>query len=163
MMSNEPNKLAAISVGPDGGETVFLVGDTYTILLSGAQTGGAFTLLEALVPPDTGPPPHFHQAEDETFILLDGKVTFQIGEDVIDALPGTTVFVPRGTVHSFKNVAATNAKMLFMYNPPGMEGMFTEIGHPGTRNVQAPPLSIADVEAMIAISGKYKFTIVPPK
>ncbi len=162
-MSNEPSNLAAVSVGPDGGETVFLVGDTYTILLSGAQTGGAFTLLEALVPPDTGPPPHHHNAEDETFILLEGKVTFHVGDQVIDALPGTTVFVPRGTVHSFKNVDSNIAKMLFMYNPAGMEGMFTEIGHPGTRNVQAPPLSMADVEAMIAISGKYKFTIVPPQ
>lgn len=163
MMSNEPSNLVAVSVGPDGGETVFLVGDTYTILLSGAQTGGAFTLLEALVPPDTGPPPHHHNAEDETFILLEGKVTFHVGDQVIDALPGSTVFVPRGTIHSFRNVDSGIAKMLFMYNPPGMEGMFTEIGHPGTRNVQAPPLSMADVEAMIAVSGKYKFTIVPPK
>ncbi len=162
-MSNEPSNLVAVSVGPDGGETVFLVGDTYTILLSGAQTGGAFTLLEALVPPDTGPPPHHHNAEDETFILLEGKVTFHVGDQVIDALPGSTVFVPRGTIHSFRNVDSGIAKMLFMYNPPGMEGMFTEIGHPGTRNVQAPPLSMADVEAMIAVSGKYKFTIVPPK
>lgn len=162
-MSNEMSGLKPVCVGPEGGETVFLVGDTYTILLSGAQTGGAFTLLEAIVPPDTGPPPHHHNAEDETFILLEGKVTFSVGDEVIDALPGTTVFVPRGVVHSFKNVHTGNAKMLFMYNPPGMEGMFTEIGHPGTRNVQAPPLSMADVEAMIGVSGKYKFTIVPPK
>ena len=162
-MSNEKSDLTPVCVGPDGGETVFLVGDTYTILLSGEQTGGAFTLLEAIVPPDTGPPPHHHNAEDETFILLEGKVTFHVGNQVIDASPGTTVFVPRGVVHSFKNTDSGLAKMLFMYNPPGMEGMFTEIGHPGTRNVQAPPLSMADVEAMIAVSGKYRFTIVPPE
>ena len=162
-MAAEIRGLAPVCVGPDGGETVFLVGDTYTTLLSGAQTGGAFTLLEALVPPDTGPPPHHHNAEDETFILLEGEVTFQVGDEVIDARPGTTVFVPRGVVHSFKNISGGLARMLFMYNPPGMEGMFAEIGHPGTRNVQAPPLNMADVEAMIAVSGKYNFTIVPPK
>jgi quercetin dioxygenase-like cupin family protein len=156
-------ELKPVSVGPQAGETVFLVGDTYTILLSGKQTGGAFTLLEALVPPDTGPPPHHHNAEDETFILLEGKVTFQVGDDVIDALPGTTVFVPRGVVHSFKNVHDGLAKMLFMYNPAGMDGMFTEIGHAGTRNVQAPPLDMADIEAMIAVSAKYNFTIAPPQ
>lgn len=155
--------LEPVIVGPDGGETVFLVGDTYTVILSGEQTGGAFTLLEALVPPDTGPPPHHHNAEDETFILLDGKVTLQVGDETIHAEPGTTVFVPRGVVHSFRNIDTKPARMLFMYNPPGMEGMFTEIGHPGTRHVQAPPLTLADVEAMIAVSQKYKFTIVPPK
>ena len=52
-MSEAPS-LAPVHVPPDGGDTVFLVGDTYTTILSGAQTGGAFTLLEALVPPDTG-------------------------------------------------------------------------------------------------------------
>ncbi len=72
-MASSDSPLAPVHVPPDGGATVFLVGDTYTTLLSGAETGGAFTLLEALVPPDTGPPPHFHQAEDETFLLLDGS------------------------------------------------------------------------------------------
>ncbi len=162
-MAADTSALQTVVVGPDAGETVFLVGDTYTVILSGEQTGGAFTLLEALVPPDTGPPPHHHNAEDETFILLDGKVLLQVGDETIHAEPGTTVFVPRGVVHSFRNVDTKLARMLFMYNPPGMEGMFTEIGHKGTRNTQAPPLTISDVEAMIAVSGKYKFTIAPPK
>jgi hypothetical protein len=49
--------------------------------------------------------------------------------------------------------------MLFMYSPAGMEGMFAEIGAPGTRGVQGPPRSAADVEALIAIAAKYRFTI----
>ena len=60
---NDEKGLAPVIVGPLGGDTVFLVGDTYTTLLSGAETGGTFTLLEALVPPDTGPPPHHHNAD----------------------------------------------------------------------------------------------------
>lgn len=151
--------LAPIHVGPDGGDTVFLVGDTYTTLLTGPQTGGAFTLLEALVPPDTGPPPHRHHAEDETFILLEGALTFTMGEQTIDALPGTTLFVPRDTVHSFRTAGTSPARMLFMYSPAGMEGMFAEIGTPGTRGVQGPPLSGEDVAAMIAVSGKYNFSM----
>ena len=153
--------LEPVEVAGDGGETVFLVGDTYTTLLSGAQTGGAFTLLEALVPPDTGPPPHIHHAEDETFILIEGSLTLQIGERTVDAQPGAVVFVPKGTRHSFKNVGVGVARMLFIYNPPGMEGMFAEIGKPGRRGVQAPPLDPKDVEAMIAIAPKYKFSIAP--
>ena len=153
--------LKPVEISGDGGETVFLVGDTYTTLLSGAQTGGAFTLLEALVPPDTGPPPHIHHAEDETFILVDGSLIFTLGTREIEAKSGAVIFVPKGTRHSFKNVGGGVARMLFIYNPPGMEGMFAEIGHPGRRGVQAPPLDPKDVEAMIAIAPKYKFSIAP--
>ena len=56
-------------------------------------------------------------------------------------------------------VPYTPARMLFMYSPAGMEGMFAEIGTPGTRGAAAPPRSMADVEAMIAIAPKYHFTI----
>jgi quercetin dioxygenase-like cupin family protein len=149
-----------VHVPPDGGSTVFLVGDTYTTLLTGAQTGGAFTLLEALVPPDTGPPPHAHHAEDETFVLLEGALTFRVGDEAHAASRGTTIFVPRDTVHSFTNVGAGAARMLFMYSPAGMEGMFAEIGTPGTRGVQAPPRTVADVEALISVAAKYRFSVV---
>jgi mannose-6-phosphate isomerase-like protein (cupin superfamily) len=153
--------LQPVIVGPDGGDTVFLVGDTYTTLLTGAQTGGAFTLLEALVPPDTGPPPHHHNAEDETFILLDGEVSFRVGNDLCEARAGSVVFVPKGVVHSFRNKGTGVARMLFMYSPAGMEGMFAEIGAPGTRHVQAPPLDPADIARMMGVATKYRFTIVP--
>lgn len=151
--------LAPVHVPPDGGTTVHLVGDTYTTLLTGEQPGGAFTLLEALVPPDTGPPPHRHNAEDETFLLLDGGLVFRIDDQEHAAAPGTVLFVPRGHDHSFRTVGDTPARMLFMYSPAGMEGMFAEIGTPGTRGVVGPPLGAADVAAMIAVAGKYNFTM----
>lgn len=154
--------LAPVVVTADGGETVFLVGDTYTTLLSGAQTGGAFTLLEAIVPADTGPPPHAHLREDETFVMLDGEIEFHVGDEVLTASAGTTVFVPRGVHHHFRNVGGGPAKMLFMYSPAGMEGMFAEIGSPGARGVVGPPLNEADVAAMVAVADRYHFTIGPP-
>ena len=74
---------------------MFLVGDTYTTLLSGAQTGGAFTLLEALVLPEAGRPPHAHHGEEETFVLLEGEMSFHPGGETYDARPGTVLYVPR--------------------------------------------------------------------
>ncbi len=151
--------LAPVHVPPDGGTTVHLVGDTYTTLLTGDQTGGAFTLLEALVPPDTGPPPHRHLAEDETFLLLEGALTFHLGDAVHEAVPGTVLFVPRGADHSFRTSGTAPARMLFMYSPSGMEGMFAEIGTPGARGVVGPPLGPADVAAMIGVAAKYNFVM----
>jgi quercetin dioxygenase-like cupin family protein len=149
-----------VHVPPGGGDTVFFVGDTYTTLLSGAQTGGTFAMLEALVPAQTGPPPHIHHAEDETFILLDGVIDFHVADDVHRAEPGSVIFVPRGTQHHFSNAGDSVARMLFMYSPAGMEGMFAEIGSPGSRGVQAPPLSASDLEALARVADKYRFSIV---
>ena len=144
----------------DAGETVFLLGDTYTTLITGQQTGNAFALLEALVPAHTGPPPHVHHAEDETFILLDGELDFHVGEEVHRAEPGSAIFVPRGTRHHFANVGDGLARMLFMYSPSGMEEMFAEIGTPGQRGVQAPPVNAEDVQALARVAERYNFTIV---
>jgi quercetin dioxygenase-like cupin family protein len=149
-----------VHVPPGGGDTVFFVGDTYTTLLSGAQTAGTFAMLEALVPAQTGPPPHIHHAEDETFILLEGLLDFHVADAVHRAEPNSVIFVPRGTPHHFSNVGDGIARMLFMYSPAGMEGMFAEIGSPGRRGTQAPPLSASDVEALARVAGEYRFSIV---
>jgi quercetin dioxygenase-like cupin family protein len=54
---------------------VSVVGDTYTILVSGAQIAGRFCLIDMLVPDGNGPPPHRHDFE-EMFTLLDGELEF---------------------------------------------------------------------------------------
>ena len=113
-----------VHVPADGGESVFLVGDTYTTLLSGTQTGGVFTLLEALVLPEAGPPPHAHHGEEETFFLLQGHMVFTVAGETYHAHPGATIYVPRNVAHSYRNVGESPAKMVFMYSPAGMDAMF---------------------------------------
>jgi quercetin dioxygenase-like cupin family protein len=75
---------------------------TYTILLSGDDTGGRFTLIDMYVPPGGGPPPHRHDFE-ETFIVTEGQldVSFRgVGRTVT---AGTTVNVPANAPHHFRN------------------------------------------------------------
>ena len=152
-----------VHVPADAGESVFLVGDTYTTLLSGAQTGGAFTLLEALVLPEAGPPPHAHHREEETFFLLDGHMVFNVGAETYNADPGTAIYVPRDIAHSYRNVGEGPAKMLFMYSPAGMEAMFPEIGKPGRRGVVGPLLDRAELAAMAGVAEKYHFSFITPE
>jgi quercetin dioxygenase-like cupin family protein len=151
-----------VHVPADGGESVFLVGDTYTTLLSGTQTGGVFTLLEALVLPEAGPPPHAHHGEEETFFLLEGQMVFTVGGQTYDADPGATIYVPRNVVHSYRNNGEGPAKMLFMYSPAGMDAMFPEIGRPGRRGIVGPPLDPADLIAMAGVAEKYNFSFIAP-
>jgi hypothetical protein len=74
--------------------------------------------------------------------------------------PGATIYVPRDVVHSYSNVGEGPAKMLFMYSPAGMDGMFPELGKPGRRGVVGPPLDPAEIAAMACVADKYGFTFV---
>lgn len=49
------------------------LGDEVTVLLSGEQTGGTFTMVQVVSPPSGGPPPHYHTHEDEWFLILKGR------------------------------------------------------------------------------------------
>ncbi|GGZ73653.1 cupin domain-containing protein [Streptomyces albogriseolus] len=152
--------LPPLHIPPDGGSPVFLVGDTYTTLLSAADTGGELSLAEAVVPADAGPPPHTHHGESETFVLLDGTLRVTAGDEQFDVEPGGVVYVPKGVRHSFKNTSPGHpARMYFLYVPGGMDGMFQEIGRPGVRGQVGPPLDPADVVAMGEVAEKYGYTL----
>lgn len=78
-------------------------GDRVSFLVSGAESQGSCFIIEGMVAPGGGPPPHIHHFEDETFYLLEGTVTFQARGQTIHAKPGDCIHIPRGTVHSLKN------------------------------------------------------------
>ena len=100
---------------PDSSKAQHLgvVGDTYTILLSGADTAGRFTLIDMHVPPGGGPPPHRHDFE-ETFILLDGELqaTFRGEKRIVRA--GETVHIPANAPHQFHNASSQPVRMRVM-------------------------------------------------
>ncbi|MBX3388342.1 MAG: cupin domain-containing protein [Phycisphaeraceae bacterium] len=87
-----------------------------------------------------GPPLHMHEREDEAFYVLEGEVTFCIGESGdrtgksgkrVVAREGSVVFGPRGTAHTFKNCSQAPARMLVMVNPgANFEAFFAKIGAP---------------------------------
>jgi uncharacterized cupin superfamily protein len=60
------------------GRTVAAGGDVYRFLATGEDTGGNYTLWEAIVPPGGGPPPHVHSREEEGFYVLEREITFTV-------------------------------------------------------------------------------------
>ena len=164
LIMQRPNRTdaPAITIPPAGGAAVWLLGDTYTVKIAGEQTGSAFALLEALAPSQSGPPPHRHLREDETFVVLEGALEFRANGRTVSASAGTVIHVPRGTVHSYATVGATPVRMLFLYAPAGMERMFAEIGTPAQPGVPAPPLSAEDVAKLLSVAAKYHFEVVAP-
>lgn len=124
-------------------------GDHYTFLVTGAESGGAYFAMEALVPPGGGPPPHIHRREDETFYLIDGRIEFLLGEDRITAGPGDFINVPRGTVHCFRNTGVETARMVLTFTPAGMEHFFEATLEPAPNGVRHAPDNVE------AVAGRY--------
>src|SRR5215217_6214724 len=102
---------------------VAIAGGTYTILLGGEETAGRYTLIDMLVPPGGGPPPHRHDFE-EMFTVLEGEIelTFRGAKTVARA--GETVNVPANAPHAFRNVSTAHARLLCMCTPAGQERFF---------------------------------------
>ena len=73
---------------PQQGCTVSLVGDVYRFLATGEDTNCKYTLIEALVGPGGGPPPHVHSREEEGFYVLEGEITLFIGDQRLVEIAG---------------------------------------------------------------------------
>lgn len=149
---------------PNLGQSIAVVGDVYRFLATGDDTAGKYAMWEAIVPPGGGPPPHVHSREEEGFLVLEGEITFQVGEKRIVAKAGTFANIPVGTTHSFKNESDRQAKMIITVAPAGLEQMFFEVGLPLPQGATiAPKPSSEDVEKMLNASPKYGIEILPPK
>jgi len=97
-----------------------LVGDTYTILISGDDTDGRYCLIDMLIPPGGGPPPHHHDFE-ESFTLLEGKIEAVFRSQKIVLRAGETISIPANAPHSFTNTSAQPARLLCICSPAGQE------------------------------------------
>jgi quercetin dioxygenase-like cupin family protein len=126
-----------------------VVGDTYTILLTGEDTAGRFCLIDMHVPPGGGPPPHRHDFE-ETFVLLEGELelTFRGGKSVARA--GDTVNIPANAPHQFHNSSQKPVRMLCLCSPSGQEKFFLEIGVPVATRTTPPPQLDKDAQEKLA-------------
>ena len=152
-----------IQLLPEEGPAFSAVGDVYRILAAGAQTGGAYALCEARVLPGGGPPPHIHHREDEAFFVLEGEITFALGDRKVVAKPGSFIQGPRGIPHAFKNESNAPARMLILVTPPGFEKFMAEFAQP-VPSFDTPPLPVtpADIQKLLAVAPKYGIEILPP-
>jgi quercetin dioxygenase-like cupin family protein len=135
-----------------------IVGDTYTILLTGDDTAGRYCLMDMYVPPGGGPPPHRHDFE-EMFTLLEGEIefTFRGVKSVVRA--GETVNIPANAPHQFHNVSERPARMLCLCSPAGQEEFFLAAGTPVASRTAPPP----ELDEAAQATLKAKFEVLAPK
>lgn len=142
---DDPDRTLTVAVadGPDVPH-IFVVGDTYSIFVSGAQTNGRYCVIDMLVHDGGGPPRHRHDFE-EMFTVLDGELEFTFrGEVHMIAAPGT-VSVPANAPHSFKNKSGRTVHMLCICAPAGLDEFFLKTGIPlASRNSPPPQISVEE-------------------
>jgi len=98
---------------------------TLKILLSGSRTDGGIAVFEDIVQPGIGPGRHIHHGQDETFSFLEGSFDVEVDGTLYHMSAGDVAFVPRETVHAFKNVGETVGRVRYMFTPAlKMEEMF---------------------------------------
>jgi quercetin dioxygenase-like cupin family protein len=149
---DDPARKAAVA-RPDDDQTLAhwgVVGDTYTILISGEETAGRYTLIDMHVPTGGGPPPHRHDFE-EMFSVLDGAVEVTLRGEKQTVSAGETINIPANAPHVFTNSSPQPARLLCTCSPPGQEKFFAEVGTRVSTRTEAPPkLDDAAQKAFIA-------------
>jgi mannose-6-phosphate isomerase-like protein (cupin superfamily) len=141
------------------GRSIWLLGDLYTFKIS----GDALSVVELTAFPENGPPPHIHLREDESFWVLEGQFSVLLGEESLTAGPGAFVHVPKGTLHTYKNVGRTPGRLIVMLTPGGFENLWKELGVPATQHTMPPPAEEADViRRLIALAPRYQLQVPPP-
>jgi quercetin dioxygenase-like cupin family protein len=156
----ETTMTQAVIRNPGEGRTIAVVGDVYRFLATGEDTSGNYALWEAIVPSGGGPPPHVHSREEEGFYVLEGEISFTVGDQRLIARAGTFANMPVGTLHSFKNESKKPARMLISVAPAGLEQMFFEVGVPlpPGATTAAPPTK-EEIEKLLAVAPKYGIEI----
>ncbi len=148
---------------PDDGEAIWMRGGAQLVFKATTdQTEGRYTVVEVRGPKGWGPPLHTHSHEDEFFVVLEGEVRIQIGDEVCEAVPGSTAYGPRNVGHTFQ-VDSPHARFLMFFGPGGVERFFRSTGKPGQVGGPSPSdEEFLPIEQLMEIAGRHGQTFIGP-
>jgi mannose-6-phosphate isomerase-like protein (cupin superfamily) len=156
-------QLQAITVDREKGRALWHLGALLTFKALSEETDNQFWALEGLADRNMAVPLHAHGREEEVWYVLEGEITFTIGDTTTTMGPGAYAFIPRGVPHTFQVRSAT-ARWFGIGMPGGLDGWFFETGDPA-RALTLPPPSAGppDVDAIVASLRAYGTeTLGPP-
>lgn len=157
------NNISAIT--EHEGRHISVVGDTYRIIISGKESRGDYAIIDMLVPPGGGPPPHAHPSFHESFYVIEGEVEFKTEAGRHIAKKGDLINIPKGgAIHGFKNISKNMAHLLCTVVPAGLDDFFQEIGTPVKEGefLQPPHPDEEGLKKLQAIAEKYGQVLYPP-
>jgi mannose-6-phosphate isomerase-like protein (cupin superfamily) len=138
-------------VRPGDGKAYQLGRITLTFKTGAAETGGAYTLCEAIEPPGAAAGLHRHPTYDEMHIIYEGHYECRLGDATLMLGPGEMMFAPRGSPHSIKSIGPETGREHIISSPGGIFDAFIE-EVTGAMSAAAQGAPSADFKA---IAGKY--------
>ncbi len=157
-----PTTPTPYALGPDEGEALWGVdGALTTIKASAEHTGAGFSLVEEIGQLSEGTPLHRHPEDDETFYVLEGELTFWLGDDRPVAAPaGSFVHIPKGAAHAFR-VDSETARYLIITTAQH-ERFYRAISEPAQTRSLPPKAAAMDMEKVEEACEAYKVEILGP-
>ena len=149
-MEKQPRTLKA-----GEGEKMTVLGAEVRFLCPAQVTGKAWSLLEAVLPMDAGPPPHEHPW-DEAYYVVEGEIRFTLGDEVHLVKAGDFIYAPGGTVHGFQGTSRSPARLLVFDQPGHAEQFFRDVD----REVKDIP---ADLRKVPEIGARHQLRFLPPR
>lgn len=149
-------------LAPGDGEKLWVLGDQVTFKLDGERDG--LTIFVATIQPGGGPPPHVHHKQEEVHYVLEGSFSFLNGDEWIDAAAGTFIYIPRGTLHTFRNTGTEPGRLISTNNFPGShERWFRHVGVPYTDPATfRPPNHPPDMNDILSSAAQEDIHMVLP-
>jgi quercetin dioxygenase-like cupin family protein len=150
------------STNPTTTQGVWFVGELVRVHLDGERTGGAFGLSEHEGRGGDMTPLHVHHRDDETFYVLDGRLTLlAAGAEPIELGPGEAALAPKGIPH-VRRIDSERARYLVIGSPAGFEAFLSEAGEPAPANTLPPAGRPVDPRALAAAAERYGIEILGP-
>lgn len=148
-------------VPPGGGRSVWSLGGRFTEKLSGDVVDGRLAIVEALATRAAEPPRHIHHREDELWYVLDGQMTFQVGDTTLVAPAGAFAYAPKGVAHAF-TIDVEPTRVLILATPSGFERFALELGVPADSDEMPAGLTLPPPEVLGPVAARYDIEIVGP-
>ncbi len=158
---SEPDERPPFLLRPGEGASVWSLGGRFTAKLTASEAEDRFALVECLAFQSTEPPLHIHHREDEAWYVLDGKMTFYVADQVVEATAGCFVFAPRGIPHTF-TVDVEPTRVLVFASPAGFEHFALELGQPATDDNPPADLAVPSPEVLGPVAERYGIEVVGP-
>ncbi len=148
--------LAGHALKPGEGRAVWFFGGLLTWKAVGRDTEGRFEVVEQWGKRGFAAPIHLHERETEAFYVLEGEMTFVLGDKNIPAAAGSFLYVPQQTKHAFV-IESDEAKFLALASPSGLEPFVDELGKPAKALTLPPPsMSMPSPEQIEAAAVRYE-------
>ncbi len=145
------------------GRSYWVLGDLYTFKATGKQTNGTLTVMHQVIQSQGGPPPHVHHREDEVFYIEEGRFAFLLGKDQKIFETGSFIYIPKGTMHTFKNIEDKPGRLLVTITPAGIEEFFYAIGTPAVDLHNPPPFDPAIIGKVVQLAKEHNMEVMIPE